>query len=137
MDAARTPAVGKTGARAASNASGSRTIARPGSTPSRRTRSASGGDNIGALRRCAGTGAGRLHAVQGGIAPVGVQQLAVRAALAQAAVVEIENQVCPSREPQVVGDQEGGPSLRYAVQSLDHGALVCAVQARGGLVEDK
>src|SRR5207249_4667213 len=141
MDAARTSAVGSADARAAISASGSSTVARPGSAPSRRTRSASGGDSIVAMGRLVGgraaIGADRLDAVQGGVAPVGLQELAVRAALAYAAVLKVKNQVRPGREPQVVGDQERGPSLGQAVQGLDHGALALAVQAGCGLIEDE
>src|SRR5216110_4079391 len=136
MDAARTSAVGSAAARAAISASGSCTVARPGSAPSRRTRSASGGDSIVALGGLlvggrAAIGIGRLDAVQGGVAPVGLQELEVRAALAYPAVLEIQNQVRPGREPQVVRDQESGPSLGQPVQGLDHGALALAVQAGG------
>src|SRR2546426_12055919 len=103
MDAARTSAVGSADARAAISASGSSTVARPGSAPSRRTRSASGGDSIVALGGLlvggrAATGAGRLDAGQGGGASVGLQGPAVRAPLADAGVLGIQKQGRPGRQ---------------------------------------
>src|SRR5712692_8984090 len=126
MAAVRTSGMARAGASSASRASGSSAVPSPGSAPSPRTRSASGGDSIGSLQ-----------AVQGGIPTVGRHELGMGATLANAAGVQIENEVGPTRELQVVGDQKRGAPFGHPPQSLDHGAFVFAVQPCGGFVENE
>src|SRR2546427_2653481 len=75
--------------------------------------------------------------VEDGVLAARLQELGVGAAFTHAAGFQVEDQVRPAGQQQVVSDQECGPSLGQPLQRLDHRTCVLAVQARGGLVEDK
>src|SRR5262245_36088527 len=61
----------------------------------------------------------------------------MRAALTYATSVQMQNRVRSRSEPEVVRDQERRPSGGQPFEGLDDGALVLAVEADGGLVEDQ
>src|SRR5207245_910717 len=97
----------------------------------------SGGDSIVALRGCPATAAGRLEVVEEGVLSAGLQELGVGAPFTHAAGFQVEDQVGPAGQQQVVSDQECGPSLGQPLQRLDHRTFVFPVQACRGLVEDE
>src|SRR3954470_11585799 len=72
-----------------------------------------------------------------GVATAARQQLVVRAALDDPAVVEHHDLVGVPDRRQAVGDRDRGPALRQPVERRLHVALGLGVERAGGLVEDQ
>src|SRR5918997_1958978 len=85
----------------------------------------------------------RLHAVallQGvepGVEAARGQKLLVGAVLRDAAVLDHEDPVHAAHQPELVGYDEGGASLRERAPALLHGARGLGVEAGLGLVQDQ
>ena len=79
---------------------------------------------------------GELRRVEVVVEPAALEQLAVRAALDDPALVDDEDLVGPAHGRQPVGDDDRRPAFEGGVEGPLHGGLRLAVEVGGGLVED-
>src|SRR5918997_2988018 len=78
-----------------------------------------------------------LQGVEPGVEAVRGQELLVGAGLDDAAVFDHEDPVHAANQPELVGYDEGGASLRERAPALLHGARGLGVEAGLGLVQDQ